>query len=131
MSDTPTAPTQYPATGDIMRLVKPREVVVKKTVLDSFEVPVLDLSRERIVEITQWERLRLGDFTSIGTVYLNGVLLKGARVNSVSSSVSNYNDRRCEVELSTPLGVLRLTVDRIIYTEGHIPTTARLVGTEE
>ncbi len=106
-----------------VRMLKTREVVVKKEVIDTFEWPVIDFVRGVTAEVTD---------NSHGAVFLDGIMLKGVKLNNFHTRRSGFRlDPICVVlNLSTPVGdVFTLTVNSLKVTDGHIPSTAKLVET--
>lgn len=104
---------------DSMRLVKSREVVVKKMVQDVFDVPMLDLEKHVKLEVDQLNN----------RVFLNGMLIRVA-------SVLNYSHRHMytgiltiSVEIGLARGRLHLDVDELVFLDGHVPSGAKLVET--
>jgi len=107
---------------DTTRILKQREVVTKTMVTDVFECPSLDFTGSMKVEI----------LAENGQVYLNGVLLKGLHALRTEQ---RGNPSYCEpfyvlIDLMTPSGDwLSLKVDSVVYTDGYVPSTAKLVET--
>jgi hypothetical protein len=109
---------------DTTRMLKQREIVTKTMVTDVFECPSLDFTKNMKVEVTRGNE----------QVYLNGVLLKGLHLTYAEQ---RGNFIYCEpsytlIDLLTPSGDrLSLKVDSVTFTEGHIPSTAKLVETQD
>jgi len=100
-------------------------MVVKK-VLETYEFPSISFEQEINVEIG-----------TNGDVFINGVLLKGVKL-------ANYRDRSMymsyydscyrqfvEVEFCMPFGTINVRVRDLKFLASNIPTTAKLVQTEE
>lgn len=106
---------------ETIRMVVSREAVVHKTVLDSYDVDVLDLSGPVNVEVDNQQR-----------VYLNGVMLKGARVYSFEQCDHRFTGiRNSRVCLHTANSVLNLEVNSLVHIDSHVPSSAKLVETSE
>lgn len=109
---------------ETIRIVQTRDVVVKKTMLDTYEFPSINLEREVVVEVSP-----------MGRVFVNGTLLRGAKLASIDmSSPSFYNYEAPaygRVSIYMPAGMLELRVREFIHLKGEAPSSAKLIQTQE
>jgi hypothetical protein len=105
---------------DTIRVARNREVVVTKTVVDSYEYPAINLcSGEVRVEVFPDRQ-----------VAIDGVLIKGSRLVAkelLGWKPGHIQGIECKVELPNSLGYIVIRACTLLYLDGNMPMSAKLV----
>lgn len=91
-----------------------KEVVRQEQVTEQAEVPVLDLTKEAVVEV-----LEGGD----GLVFINGILIKGAKWQRAETTFNQWGFSGGQVTLWTPHGGVKLPLTKYICNPTATPQT--------
>lgn len=102
-----------------IRTIEPEEVIVKKTVLKTYEFPAVDFYDPPVVEVAP-----------NGVVFVDGVWFRGAFLSAYEESLGKY-DNSVTVKLKMPIGEMLLIARKITFITDSVPSSAKVVGTQE